>query len=72
MKQVFLLVSVVVFLTLTSCHKCSECHYESENSSGQEVEIELGEFCDEDLENLELNGYQLNDSTIVEVHCHEH
>ena len=72
MKKVFFAALAVSVIGLTSCHKCSECHYEAMDSTGAEVEIELGEQCDEDLEALEANGYQLNDSTTVEVHCHEH
>ena len=72
MKKVVLGIIAISFIGLTSCKKCSECHYEAVDSSGAEVEMELGEFCDEDLEALEANGYQLNDSVNVEVHCHGH
>ena len=72
MKKVVLGIIAISFIGLTSCNKCSECHYEVADSTGAEVEVELGEVCDEDLEALEANGYQLNDSVTVEVHCHEH
>jgi hypothetical protein len=51
----------------TSCQKCEECHYDG--PGGEEVEI--GELCDEDLENAEANGYAVGDTTYT-VHCHEH
>lgn len=56
-------------LAAFSCNKseCHECHYE--DATGDEVE--LGEKCDDDLENLEANGYPVDDSTYT-VHCHEH
>ena len=69
MKKVILGVIAISFIGLTSCKKCSECHYEAMDNSGQEIEMELGEYCDDDLETLEANGYQLNDSTTVEVYC---
>lgn len=50
----------------TSCKKCEECHYDGPNG-----EVELGELCDDELEDAEANGYAVND-TIYEVHCHEH
>lgn len=59
---------VVAFaaFSLTSCKKCEECHYDGPNG-----EVELGEFCDEELEDMEANGY-VADSVAYEVHCHEH
>mgnify|MGYP001226424957 CR=1 FL=1 len=72
MKKVILGVIAISFIGLTSCKKCTECHYEAMDTSGQEIEMELGEYCDDDLETLEANGYQLNDSITVEVHCHGH
>ncbi len=72
MKKVILGLVVVSFVGFASCKKCEECHYEMMDNSGQEIEVELGEQCGDDLEALEANGYQLNDSTNVEVHCHAH
>jgi len=72
MKSVVLSVVAISFIGFTSCKKCSECHYEVMDSSGQEVEVELGEYCGDDLEAIEASGYQLNDSTNYEVHCHAH
>lgn len=56
----------VFFLVLASCHECHECHYDT--TSG---EVELGEYCDDDLEEVEANGYTDTSGT-YEVHCHEH
>ncbi len=69
MKKVgFLVVYSALFLGLNSCSKdCHECHYEDAN----DVEVELGEKCDDDLENLEADGYTV-DGVTYEVHCHEH
>ena len=60
--------SVFAF-TLSSCKKCHECHYDAVGGA----EVELGEYCDEDLEEIEANGYHDHDAdTTYEVHCHEH
>ena len=73
MKKTVIFGSFLLFVSggLMSCKKCSECHYEA-MENGSEVEVELGEYCDEELETLEADGYSVNDSTVVEVHCHEH
>ncbi|MBK7127819.1 MAG: hypothetical protein IPM74_14720 [Crocinitomicaceae bacterium] len=58
------LVSVIVLFS--ACNKCHECHYDKAGA-----EVELGEYCNENLEEVEANGY--TDSTgTYEVHCHEH
>ena len=48
-------------------NKCSECHYEDANNA----EVELGEYCGDDREDLEANGYS-DGTTTYEVHCGEH
>lgn len=60
---------VVAFaaFSLTSCKKCEECHYDGPNG-----EVELGEYCDEDLEQMEQNGSIEVDGTTYTVHCAEH
>lgn len=57
-----------IILASVSCKKdeCHECHYEK-----NDVEVELGERCGDDLKNIEASGF--NDGGVVyEVHCHEH
>lgn len=56
----------VIFFGTSSCMKCEECHYDGPNG-----QVELGELCDDELQDKEQNGYATND-TIYEVHCHEH
>ena len=56
----------VLTMGISACHQCHECHYDY--NSG---EVELGEFCDDDLEEIEANGYSDTSGT-YEVHCHEH
>lgn len=51
---------------VSSCKKCHECHYDKAGA-----EIELGEYCGDDLEALEANGYTDTSGTYT-VHCHEH
>ena len=69
MKSLTTLFGVLFITLITSCNtsECHECHYEDENDQ----EVELGEYCDDELEAIEANGYNLNDTT-YEVHCHEH
>lgn len=53
-------------VAITSCKKCEECHYDTDNG-----EIEIGELCDDALKDAEANGYNTGD-TIVTIHCEEH
>lgn len=64
--KVYLPVVVGFLFVVTSCKKCEECHYDGTNG-----EVDLGELCDDELEDAEANGYVVNDTT-YEVHCHEH
>lgn len=69
MKKSIIRIGVLAFVvTLVSCKKnqCAECHYDKDGA-----EIELGERCGDDLENLEASGYN-DGGTVYEVHCHEH
>jgi len=50
-----------------SKNKCSECHYEDTTGA----EVELGEYCGDDREDIEANGYS-DGTTTWEVHCGEH
>lgn len=61
-------IALLVVFSFSSCKKehCHECHYDGPNG-----EVELGEKCGDDLEDLEASGYALN-GTVYEVHCHEH
>ncbi len=68
-----ILIVGIGLLLLGACKKneCHECHYEK-MVNGVETEIELGEKCDEELENLEKDGFKESDGTTYEVHCHGH
>ncbi len=64
----FLVVLMFGFLFFaSSCKKCEECHYDGPNGD----EVEMGELCDEELEDREQNGIEVG-GTVYEVHCHEH
>ena len=68
MKKVgFIAAAAVLTLSFASCKKCHDCHYDLNGA-----EVELGEFCDDELEEVEANGYSINDTTVVTVHCEEH
>lgn len=65
-KKMFVITMALVAMATVSCKKdeCSECHYEND----QNEEVELGEYCGDDLE---ASGYNYN-GVNYEVHCHEH
>lgn len=70
MKNQFLAVLIgIVAIGSISCTKeeCHECHYDGPNG-----EVELGEKCDNELEDIEASGYTATDGVTYEVHCHEH
>lgn len=91
-KFLFAALAVAGIVSMTSCsddhdHEgCEECHIALENAAGNEVEVDLGEFCDEALESLEANGYPVATDTIIgadtvpagtyqvgpDIHCHDH
>ncbi len=70
MKKVNFIIAAAALVIMSSCGKdeCHECHYDGPNG-----EVELGEYCGQDAENLENNGYT---DTITgqnyTVHCGEH
>ena len=79
---------IAVFGFMTSCSSssddCHECHIAYMNAAGAEVEVEIGEFCGDELADVETPGYSHTiDETIVgndtvpagtytEIHCEEH
>ncbi|MBF90994.1 MAG: hypothetical protein CMP75_04455 [Flavobacteriales bacterium] len=82
---------IAMLLSFTSCsddhdHGCEECHIAwIPVGSTVEVQGELGEFCDDALEDVEANGYNLAEQIILgtdtipagqyaagDVHCGEH
>ena len=64
-----ILIGAVAVLGFSACNKnkCHECHYDDNGA-----EVELGEYCGDDLENLEASGYTDSAGTVHTVHCHEH
>ena len=67
MKKVGFIAVAVLAMSFASCKKCHDCHYDHNG-----MEHEIGELCGDELEAAEANGYNINDSTIVTVHCEEH
>lgn len=67
-QSIFFIGLFSLALLSTACKKdeCHECHYDSANG-----EVELGEKCGDELEDLEANGINV-DGTNYEVHCHGH
>ena len=79
---------IAVFGFMTSCSSssddCHECHIAYMNAAGAEVEVEIGEFCGSELEDVEAPGYSHTiELTVVggdtvpagtynEIHCEEH
>lgn len=64
MKKLQLLIAAAG-LVFMSCNKeeCAECHYDKNGG-----EVELGERCGDDIEEIEANGYEENGVTYT-VHC---
>ncbi|RFC55622.1 hypothetical protein [Brumimicrobium aurantiacum] len=65
-KKLILGAIIAVGFSFTSCEKCAECHYDGPNG-----EVELGEYCGDDLEDIEDAGMSVNGED-YEVHCHDH
>jgi len=61
-----LLVAAVAAFAFQSCKKCKDCHYD-----GPSGEVELGEYCGDDIENIESSGHTV-DTVTYDVHCSEH
>jgi|LakMenEpi03Aug12_release.lakeMendotaPanAssembly.Ray.scaffolds.fasta_scaffold4026163_1 hypothetical protein len=68
MRKISLMAVIFSMLTLGSCNKnkCAQCHYDNNGA-----EVELGEFCGDDIENLEKNGHTV-DGVNYPAHCGEH
>lgn len=60
-------VVAVLILGVTSCKKdeCAQCHYDGPNG-----EVELGQKCNDEMKDLEKNGYTKDGKTYT-VHCGE-
>jgi hypothetical protein len=65
-KTILALAATAVLFSMGSCKKCAECHYDL-----NDTEVEIGEYCGDDLKEIEKSGYQVNGQTL-EVHCHDH
>ncbi|NDB34529.1 MAG: hypothetical protein EB023_04110 [Flavobacteriia bacterium] len=65
MRVSLIVFSVAFIFAASACkkNKCADCHYDKAGS-----EIELGEKCGDEMEQLEANGYTDTTGTYV-VHC---
>jgi len=58
------------FAFMTSCsddETCADCHLVVMNSDGSETELmELGEYCEDALHDLEEDGYSFQDTIFVD------
>ena len=67
MKKVAIFLAAVTVISLNGCKKCAECHAAAD-IAGVEYEIEeLGEKCDDALESIEANGYDIQDTVYLTV-----
>ncbi len=69
MKKILYLFILTAFLF--SCsedddHQCIECHIAYILDSGVELEVDIGEFCDDELSDVEMNGYTLAEEETIE------
>ena len=71
MKNVAFLgsMTIIVMVLLSSCskNKCHDCHYDKAG-----MEIELGEYCGDELKQLEALGTFKDSTGTYTVFCHEH
>lgn len=71
MKKVVLFSALALgfLVTSSSCgkNKCHECHYDKAGSI-----IDLGEYCGDDLKQLEALGTYTDSTGTYTVHCEEH
>ena len=68
--NLLLFAAAISFVALTSSckkDKCSECHYDKGG-----LEVEMGEFCGDALEDLETLGSFTDTSGTYVVHCEGH
>ncbi|MBM3164427.1 MAG: hypothetical protein FJZ80_03095 [Bacteroidetes bacterium] len=65
MKVILMTFSFALAFAFVSCkkNKCADCHYDKDGA-----EIEIGEKCGDEIEELEANGYTDSTGTYV-VHC---
>lgn len=66
MKKVIAMFALATVFVACDKEECAECHYDTANG-----EVEIGQYCDDDLEAIEADGYVINGET-KEVHCGEH
>jgi len=66
-KAIFILIATILVVVLSSCKECGSCHYILDDES----EVEMGEFCDEEKDNLIQSGYTDTTGT-YDVVCHIH
>jgi hypothetical protein len=64
-KLLFMLSASMMVVASCKDH-CHECHYDLNGA-----EVEIGEYCGDELEAIEAGGFAVGDTT-YEVHCHEH
>ena len=69
MKTKSILVITALSLLSVACKKnqCANCHYDGPGGA----EVEMGEYCGDELEDIEVAGYSDGTTTYV-VHCGEH
>ena len=61
--------AATLLIASVACNKdeCYECHYDGPNG-----EVELGEYCGQEAEDMENMGYIDTDGQQYVVHCGEH
>jgi hypothetical protein len=86
MKNNFLFLAGISVFMFVACEDddhdsdCQECHIAYDNDT---VQVDIGEFCGDDLANVEANGYNLTEEMMVgdvtipiglytDIHCEEH
>ena len=66
MKKLAIIFGALSIFGFTACNKCHECHYDLNGT-----EVELGEFCGDDLTDIEATGFVDTAGNTHVVHCGE-
>lgn len=59
----------LTFLSLAACtsDECAECHVTTEINGTEYELVELGEYCEDDLHDIEEGGYTIQDTLFLDA-----
>lgn len=59
----------LAFLSLAACtsDECAECHVTTEINGTEYELVELGEYCEDELHDIEESGYTIQDTLYIDA-----